>query len=380
MFRVVSAGPSAWRESLRDLGVRSPADPGVDAVVNACADWLLAAQRLSRTADGGVASHFSLKDGWASSYPETTGYIIPSMLAVAGTYSRPECREAAERMVAWLEGIQFEDGSFQGGNVDASPRAPVVFNTGQILFGLAAGVSAFGETHRAPMRRAADWLLAAQDADGAWRKARSPFTTPGPKAYETHVAWALLEADAVDPGRGYGEAALANIRWALTQQTEAGWFENCGLSSNDAPITHTIAYTVRGVLAGWLRSKDPLLLEAARRTADAVAPRVADDGRLAGAFHRDWSEAATWVCMTGSSQLAECFIILHEATGEARYRDVARRLNRFVRARIRIDGPAGERGGVKGSFPTFGDYGPFRYLNWAAKFTIDSNLAERRLA
>jgi len=378
MFKVVSAGASAWLESLLDLASPAASDPGVDAVVDACTTWLLAGQRYSRTADGGVASHFSLKDGWASSYPETTGYIVPTLLAVATTYDRLECRDAAARMIAWLESIQFEDGSFQGGNVDARPKAPVVFNTGQILFGLAAGVGAFGDAHREPMRRAADWLLAAQEADGAWRKARSPFTTPGPKAYETHVAWALLEAHAVDPGRGYAEAALANIRWATTQQTENGWFESCGLQSNDAPITHTIAYTLRGILAGWQHSRDSALLDTARRTADAVGRLVRPDGWLAGAFDRRWDAAANWVCMTGSSQLAECFFILHTVTGETRYRELAQSLNRFVRARIRLDGPPGKLGGVKGSFPVFGDYGPFRYLNWAAKFTIDANLAELR--
>ncbi len=42
-----------------------------------------------------------------------------------------------------------------------------------------------------------------------------------------------------------------------------------------------------------------------------------------------------------------------------------------------MDGPKETRGGVKGSFPVDGDYGTFEYLNWAAKFFIDSNELER---
>ena len=33
-------------------------------------------------------------------------------------------------------------------------------------------------------------------------------------------------------------------------------------------------------------------------------------------------------------------------------------------------------GGVKGSFPVSGGYGPYEYLNWAAKFFVDANLLE----
>jgi hypothetical protein len=32
----------------------------------------------------------------------------------------------------------------------------------------------------------------------------------------------------------------------------------------------------------------------------------------------------------------------------------------------------GIRGGIKGSQPFWGGYGPFWYLNWAAKFFIDA--------
>ena len=36
------------------------------------------------------------------------------------------------------------------------------------------------------------------------------------------------------------------------------------------------------------------------------------------------------------------------------------------------------RGAISGSYPRHGAYGRYEYLNWAAKFFIDSNLAEVR--
>jgi hypothetical protein len=82
--------------------------------------------------------------------------------------------------------------------------------------------------------------------------------------------------------------------------------------------------------------------------------------------------------LTGLSQIAECWWLLAESTGEDRYRAAAGRANRFVRRTIDVSGLSETCGGVKGSFPVDGDYGAYEYLNWAAKFTIDANLAELR--
>ncbi|MFX0071610.1 MAG: hypothetical protein ACFFAO_11015, partial [Candidatus Hermodarchaeota archaeon] len=41
-------------------------------------DWLVNAQKMTK--DGGVSSSYSLLFGWGSSYPETSGYIISTLL------------------------------------------------------------------------------------------------------------------------------------------------------------------------------------------------------------------------------------------------------------------------------------------------------------
>ena len=68
--------------------------PGGDAVAHACADWLRGAQDLSASRDGGVARHYGLLDGWCDSYPETTGYIVPTMLEWGRVSGRPRIPRA----------------------------------------------------------------------------------------------------------------------------------------------------------------------------------------------------------------------------------------------------------------------------------------------
>ncbi len=355
-------------------------DPGPEAVIAVCTRWLCMAQDKSASRDGGVARDFSLQKGWATSYPETTGYIIPTMITLARRNGDPTLHERARRMLDWCVAIQFADGGFQGGKIDALPKVPVTFNTGQILIGLAAGAAEYVDPrYLDAMHRAAAWLRDSLDPDGCWRKHPTPFAKPGEKAYETHVAWGLFEAERVAPGHGYGEAGLRQVDWALTKQQPNGWFGSNCLTDAEHPLTHTIGYVLRGVLEAHLLSGRADLLQAAVRTGNSLVDAIGADGYLAGRLGRDFKPAVDYVCLTGSVQIAHCLFLLHRLTGEARYLEVGRKLTAFVRRTVRFDGLEDAVGGIKGSFPVDGDYGQWEYLNWAAKFCIDANLLELAL-
>ena len=71
--------------------------------------------------------------------------------------------------------------------------------------------------------------------------------------------------------------------------------------------------------------------------------------------------------------------MLFEMTGEESFLLGAQAANAFVRKTVKIRGAEDIVGGVKGSFPVGGGYGKYEYLNWAAKFFIDSNRYEEKL-
>lgn len=370
--------PPARREHFRDAFSSAAEDPGPGRVIEEGIGWICRAQDHSTTADGGVARHYSLLRGWGPSYPETTGYIIPTLLQHARLTGASSSRERARRMLDWLVRIQRPDGGFQGGTIDAKPAVSVTFNTGQILMGLAAGVREFNRYQEATTA-AADWLTATMDPDGCWRKHPTPFAKPGEKTYETHVAWGLFEADRVLPNRGYGAAGLRNVRWALTHQQTNGWFAQCCLTDPDRPLTHTIGYVLRGVIEAYLFAGDEAFLHAARRTADGVLGALRPDGFLPGRLDSRWRGVVPWACLTGTAQIAHCWLLLFRETRDARYRDAGLAALRYVRRTVRVDGPPEIRGAVKGSFPIHGDYGRYEYLNWACKFLVDACLLEQEI-
>lgn len=358
----------------RDAAGGLRADPGIDAVVAACSAWIARAQDCSATADGGVARDYHVARGWSTSYPETTGYIVPTLLALGETVR-------ARRMLDWLCAIQLDDGGFQGGRIDANPVQSVTFNTGQILIGLAIGAAQLGdEKYRQAMHGAAKFLRDSLDADGCWRSHPSPFTHAGEKAYETHVSWGLFEAERVAPGEGYGAAGLRQVDWALRKMQPNGWVADCCLQHKDRPLTHTLGYYLRGVVEAHRLSGEARYPDAALKMARGLIGAIRPDGALPGRLNPDWTAAADWSCLTGNVQIAESLIYLAPRGGDAGFIAAAKRLNAFVRRTIAMDGNPDLVGGVRGSFPIDGEYGRWAYLNWAAKFTIDSCLAEKSLA
>jgi len=368
--------PAHLRAARRDdrLGLPSH-DPGPDRVIAEGVAWLCFAQDHSTSQDGGVARHFSLVDGWADSYPETTGYIVDTFIVHGEKSGNAQLIWRAHRMLDWLVSIQFPEGAFQGGTVNLEPHLPATFDTGQILIGLAAGTR-IDLRYREPMIRAADWLVETQDPDGCWRKHDTPFVVPGEKVYETHAALGLFRAATAASKGSYAKAAAAQVDWAIGHQRPNGWLDKCCLTDSANPLTHTLGYGLRGIVEAYVSTREAKFLEAACRTADGLMGAFEPDGRLPGRLNEHWQPAADWVCLTGTSQIAESLLMLSGLAKRDDYRRVALRANAFVRRTIIVDGRPEIRGAVKGSFPIDGWYGRWQYLNWACKFMIDANRAE----
>ncbi|MFN8581532.1 MAG: hypothetical protein U0163_11220 [Gemmatimonadaceae bacterium] len=120
------------------------------------------------------------------------------------------------------------------------------------------------------------------------------------------MAWGLLEAARVAPAAGYEQAAIRNVRWALTHQRANGWFGRSCVDEPTQPLTHAIGYVLRGILEAYRFTGEESFLTAAMKTADALINVLDGDGFLPGRLRSDWSAAVSWACLTGTSQLAHC--------------------------------------------------------------------------
>jgi hypothetical protein len=357
-------------------------DPAVH--LEATMQWLCRAQ--DATPDDGVSRSYVLRhmrghqrSGWLASYPETTGYIIPTFFAYAAMTGKKEYRDRALRMARWEVDIQMESGAVQGG-VIGFPPTPAIFNTGQVLFGWAAAYRETGDdAFLGAAKRSADFLVAAMDPDGAWRQHGSLYARSGVNVYDARTAWGLLEASFITKDRAHRDAAERNLDFALKRQRPNGWFEDCCLEDDQRPLLHTIAYTMEGLFEAGEHLGALRFQAAAKLAADALLAKQRPDGGLSGQFDSGWNDSATWSCLTGDAQTAIVWLRLHEKTGDARYLEAARRINRYLSSTQDLaTADAGIWGGIKGSHPISGEYGSYEYLSWAAKFFADSLMLELR--
>jgi len=334
-------------------------------------DWLCRAQDVRKDLpDAGIAAGWSFADGWLPSYPETTGYIIETFLAAAKILDRPELILRAQRMIDWERSLQQQDGAFPG-HFGETGSQPVIFNTGQIMHGMLAGYLQLGRNEcLASAVQAGKWLVQQQDDDGSWRK----FEHNGiPHVYNTRCTWALAATGLLANEPTLLRAARRNLEWALTRQTQSGWFANNAFTQEKLPFTHTIAYAIRGLLECGVLLEEDRYLSAALSAARCMAHVQHTDGDLAGTYADNWEPRASYSCLTGIAQMSINWMRLAQEADAPELREHALRAIEFLKRTQRLDDEDDAvKGGIAGSCPIWGAYSRFEYPNWAAKFFADA--------
>jgi hypothetical protein len=348
----------------------------------AAVDWLLRAQAAA--GDGGVSLGYFPCEGqgsWRPSYPETTGYIITSLLDFAHRYGDTEARDAALRMAKWESTIQMLSGAVQGGPVvGPEKQTPCAFNTGMVLDGW---VSAYccrqdpGTLESA--RRAAEWLVADMNEEGYFRT-NGQFVAPGEvKTYNVLCAWGLQRLSKITGG--YAAAATRAVEAAIRQQRPNGWYENNCLTRPEAPLLHTIGYTLQGILEVGISAERPDFVRSSQLGVDALLPHITKEGFIPGRFFSDWEPACFSSCLTGSAQLAVVCYRLYEHLRDLRYWQAAERLVNFLKSLQLLTSPNPSlNGALPGSFPLFGGYMTAGYPNWATKYFLDALMRQDQFA
>jgi hypothetical protein len=328
---------------------------------------------LCRTHDAtgreGSSKGYSLLKGWLPAYPETTGYVIGTLLVYAAREgTRPDLVERARQMGDWEVSIQEPDGGIMEGMIGTTPRRSIVFNTGMVLHGWLALREAGFDGYDEAAARAARFLTDNLRADGTWD---SRFEYAGlSHTYNSRVAWAMLRWARLVSDERAEEAARRQLDWATSRQRPNGWFEDCIFRVGMQPSTHGLAYTLRGLLESYDITGERPWLEAVERTSEVLIRKLEVLPRLVANYDATWRPAARHACLTGTVQLGGVWLRLYQVTGDPRW------LNAGLKAAAHQEaGPwQSINGALPGSFPVWGRYAPLQYPNWATKFLADSLL------
>jgi len=338
------------------------------------AGWLISAQKAND--DGGMGS-YHLVNKWSSSYPETTGYIIPTLIKYGKKYDKPEAIDSAMRAADFLLKIQKESGGWQGGRIGEN-KAEIVFNTGQVIRGMIAAHEHSGEPKYLDAAiKAGHWLSDIQHPGGYWQ---TYALMDKARVYDTFVDAPLLQLFEKTGEEKFKKTAICNLDWVIRDKMhENGWLEDCDntIKRNDKPILHTIAYTLDGLIDSGIILKENKYLEAAVTGAIKLCDLFLSKGFLNGRYDRNWNGTEYMLC-TGCAQMAIVWLKLYRVYLDETYLEAAQRMTGqllYIQTRG-FKETTDTLGAIPGSFPIWGRYEPFAFPNWATKFFCDALMLE----
>lgn len=309
------------------------------------------------------------RSGWSPSYPETTGYLIETLLHPRVRRDFPDAEAAAKNCSEWLLQVQGADGSFPSGY--AHSGKPSVFNSSQILFGLLEAAVYWKDVrYEVAARKTFGWLIEQLDETGLWRKAAYvPGYVP---SYYTRALWPVIKAAKILQIPEHEPLLRKALQPYMNRWRADGSVREWGFSARTPAHTHTVAYTLRGLLECGLLLQEEKAIRLAEHSAHSLCVSYQQRGRLAGSYDEGWKGNYAHLCVTGNLQLS-CFLLrLHPLRPNAMYEHHARCFLSDALPAQRLRGGADLFGAVPGSVPFYGAYLPLRYPGWAAKFLVDA--------
>ncbi len=353
----------------RDLSVEQKT-----AGLNSNIGWLKHSQ--DQMVDDGFGT-YRMIEGWTSSYPETSGYIIPTLIKYGIQYKDEDAINRAIKAADWLISIQKPSGGWQSLYIEHD-RPEVVFNTGQVIRGMiAAYQQTKDEKYLNSAVKAADWLCGIQNEKGYWEQ--HVFMGVA-RVYDSYVVAPMLELYQITKNETYKKAAEKSINWIISEkQKPNGWFADCDntIKHNDRPILHTISYTIDGMLDCGLLLQNEQYITAAQKAADVLLGKFEKRSYLFGRYDKNWNGKESMIT-TGCAQIAIVWQKLYQHTNEKKYLYAAQKMNSILLELIdRGDKETtNTKGALFGSFPLWGKYEKFANPNWATKYLADSLLMD----
>ena len=342
----------------------------------------------------GFPSKFSIGANWGlgPSYPETTGYTISTLLTLIRNKPIKEfdyglIHQLVKDSNNYLLNCQLEGGSFTGGHKGMKNFGqPSIFNTGQILLGLAdlyetaknrKELFSYVELKdlSATLSSAGQFLVDQLEDDGSYKTKYTYLKKT--RAYYSRATYGLLRTGIVLDNKEFIKKAYDNFKWVATCCKFNGVITSWGFR-DDLSVLHTIAYTLRGQLEAANYFDDKSLLEGVLNGVDFLVEHTSADfeySSLIPSHFDDQGNHESCLCVTGLSQLA---IVLKKIPESSRPQSYDVLFDSIIHntKKFQLRGFSNDllNGVMPASYPFNGMYQPNDMIEWGTKFFMDSGL------
>ncbi len=341
---------------------------GKDKLVNAlCQNLSWLEKSILRNKGNGSSAYRNVFGVWSHVYPETTGYIIPTLLKAAGFLHEEKWDKISQTLIDYLLSIQNDDGSFWQTNKN---KTPFVFDSSQILLGLCSYNSKDNRVSQA-IKKSQNWLLGQLNNDGQF--VDHNFTRAYNPSYYSRIIWAILFADKrlntkPDP------KSIAALNRILNLQNENGSFNDCGFLPEQAALSHPLIYTLRGLWESGQLLQNNAILESVENSTLALLDAVEQhDGQLAGSYDSGWTGDYSFICAAGNAQLVTLLMKMSRNTDFSIGPSIIETL--MMPLLNNQKKYWGNNYAIPSSIPLYGKYQRFKFTNWTQKFFCDALLS-----
>ncbi len=322
-----------------------------------------------------------LQRGWAPAYPETTGYLLPTLARAEDRFALPWIAPLLDSSGEWLLDVALDEGAFP--ELYGHTGKPSLFNTGQILLGLAVMWQRSRDVrYRRTMERALEWMLAVR-----WLQQPHP-------TYYSRAWWAALVA-ARSLGNQQAELDVTEVLDELAGRfLSHGALRAWGFEARSQAYTHTIAYSLRGFYEAGKLLRRIDWADKVWHSLQQLEALYRRHGQLAGMYDENWKGRYSFICVPGHAQLALLYALVARdlrtdfadfyppgtspsATPDTAHLPLERMSRQLLLPLLKAQRKRGGRnlrGALPGSVPFWGPYQPLRYPNWGAKFFVDAVL------
>lgn len=304
---------------------------------------------------------------WSKPYPETTGYLIPTLIQLEKQMDI-KTSNLVDSCIQWLaKEVQHKDGAFP--SLYADNTRPSLFNSAQIALGFYAYAKK-SDQYKAEELKLTEWLaehICISEKDIHYKEDFVP-------TYYSRVVWPSLLL-----GLKHGHEVLLEgckkLLGILLQRIDKSYFPLQAGFQGDIAFTHTLAYTVRGIMESALLLEDDSLLELCKHQIDAqIQVMQSNNMIIAGQYGPGWEGDYSFRCLAGEWQWIIIFLKAVNLFNERSYLNLSSQLIEKMPG----SGFLYPEGAVSGSWPFWGKYMPLKAPNWAAKFALDALLLYKK--
>ncbi len=303
---------------------------------------------------------------WAAAYPETTGYLIPTLVSAAEAFPQLGLIDIATKQLSYYVDLQNPDGSFPS---QAKGSPPYVFDTAQILLGLISLASIVTPSDQALLliRKTKNWLQNQLSHEGNFQDHN--FVSGYNPSYYSRIAWPLATAEVIIDSK-VSPGTKQFIKLLSDRQTDALSFVDWSLYPNKLALTHNIAYTLRGLWECGELLNDKKLKKKVIYSLSKLSEVIQQHKQVAGRYDENWQGDYTFQCSTGNAQLALLYLLVFERTKKVSFLAIVSLLLKpLIAAQRRF---SLNNGAIPSSIPVWGRYQRFQFSNWTQKFYIDA--------